>query len=459
MSIQRRVRQKSSFSRFPNETNWWAYDPREYGDTISESCVDEDSTPWARIAREELNSETKGSMSISATNIIKFRCPAAWRIQLRAHACNGFFPTEQMASIESAMKYLTTSAPQNPALAVVLDASGLIQLGQVDCNTRLLEAGSRLYCQALGLLQKEISSLSASSDGSILAAIHVMQVCDIYTGMPYGDVSWRQHAQGISTMLSARKTKLRSEEFKALLSRNFRMFGFWNGVLSRKGINHVLPEQVNPLESAAVRVPGALEDFDNLAFELPDKRTQRCLSLLECLTEIEKDLKQWSLVWYRNMRKPPFALVDAGTLPFLQSRSGVFAQILQFVSLSNATDHILCTTSLLLIRQIILQINLMLHPSIKTSAYVRSITDCADSLCMSIPYLCMPQHRIFGGHSALGPLTVAWAWYSSQPRSHKIEERLLWCEETAQYFQQQRGFHMMSTEHDRNMLLITSTLR
>lgn len=128
----------------------------QFGSQV-ECHSDPQNPKWSTsIAAEEFNGPQSNS-SRSACTIVRFRAPASWRLQLRSHSCALWFPQEPVDGLDVAFEYMTTRATRSPSLAVALDATSLVQLGQENSDLRLMVHGKKLYCDALSLLRKELA--------------------------------------------------------------------------------------------------------------------------------------------------------------------------------------------------------------------------------------------------------------------------------------------------------------
>lgn len=161
------------------------------------------------------------------------------------------------------------------------------------------------------------------------------------------------------------------------------------------------------------------------------------------LGRLEKDLNNWASDWTGSMRSTPYQLVSASSLPFAEDRqrkfNAVFDLRFEFRSLPDAIDHVMCTASLAVVKQAMLKLSSVLsfnHSSVnyalqeKGSSLMKHITNCADSLCMTVPYLCRLDHGKFGAVHARGPLLLASMWYQKINDDSALE-KLAWCNRAA----------------------------
>ncbi|KAK5125449.1 hypothetical protein LTR85_000558 [Meristemomyces frigidus] len=412
-------------------------------------------TKWAAIAEEEFKpSNTRRiNTSTSAATFISFRSPAAWRLQLRNQSTYVWFPQAIPPGLGLAFEFMTQHAPHSPALAVALDASCLLQLGQEDGHERMLMAGKRLYGHALQLQCREIAASPAHRIDGAIAAITVLQICRFFTSMDGDGTSWRRHAQGMASLMQAREPIKDDNGFMSLVLANFRLFHFWNGLIARKRIDVLrslhpsLPSAMDSaaLSSIAERVPGLLEECDTTCGAPLHISPGRVDHVMEKLKGIERELSAWAAQWTRNIRNPPYQLALATCIRFVDSTEIIFPFVLDFKTLSNALDQVTCSACLLAVRRAML----VLAPRAERDgqppdsakgrlAALVSISNCADSLCMSLPYLCKPENGEYGAVSAAGPLYLATSWWEGRVGSEdsgKPVEKLAWCRDVAAYIQ------------------------
>lgn len=272
---------------------------------------------------------------------------------------------------------------------VAHDASSLVQLGLEDGDPRLIMAGKRLYVKALRLLVKQVSDQTAAGAHGVVSAICSMQVCDFFVAME-DQTTWRQHAKGLHVYLQyAQIAGGAIPGFREMLDINVRLFGLWDELLSRRKVDTRRPMDSSTLISVAENVPGVPAVSFTLLDIAPDDRNN------------------------------PFPLV------------------FRFKTLEDALNHTACTGCLLSLRESNLR---MLLPG--EHANLKSITDCADSLCMSIPYMCLPDNGGFGMVVSVGPLHLANKWYESLLGTVNVEEKLAWCHSAAAHIQQ-RGIRTL----------------
>jgi len=332
--------------------------------------------------------------------------------------------------------------PQSPALALSLDAASLLQVGQEDGDIRLLATGVKLYGEALRYLRGEIALRPSHENDGAVAAILNLQICDFFTSLSCHS-TWQAHADGLSSLMQTRPARDMPIGLRHLMDAEFHLFLFWHGLLARKRIDLLQPLDASALNSIAVRVPELLEECDVwlATGSIPEGLLNNLSGRLQA---IEGELTTWAANWNRDIRDPPYSLVPASKLPYLTKTAAneTWELLFDFKTLENAIDHVVCTAALMSIRQARMDTNALtsynpsarrgleeIHASGRTMS---KITECADSLCMSLPFLCKPEHGKYGVVISAGPLCLATKWYMSRHSRRSAAKKLDWCRQAAQ---------------------------
>ena len=407
------------------------------------------ASPWMAIAKEEFESTPRSMFNTTSSGpiFIRFRSPAAHRLQLRAQSCSIWFPQETAAGLDTAFSFMTTSAPSCPSLAVALDASSLIHLGQEDGDSRLLVAGQKLYCEALNLLRCELQSPSNRRPDALVGAICVLQIIEAFTSMTFEGTNWRLHTQGLDGLLQSLETKSMEERlpgFSQLIDVNFRLFHLWDALVARKGINQFYLGDGTVISKVAAKVPGALEDCDDVCHTVSKLTLDRAVHIMSALRDLEDELSMWSKNWTRCIRDLPYQLVSSTEFPFPELSTTVpskaFPLVFQFNSLSYTLDHAIFSACLFSVKRAMLDLSSALSPqpeAVKiavcgdSNKLRASVTNCADNLCMGLPYLCDSRHGKYGLVCGTGPLYLANSWYRHLRKhgNERVSEKVLWCHE------------------------------
>lgn len=405
------------------------------------------ASPWIiTAAREEFDLPRKDRVNTSTWGslLIRFRVPAVYRLQIRATSCAVWFPQELCAGFAEAFSFMTSQAPTAPSLALALDASSLLQIGQEHGDERMMIEGKKMYCDALKFLHMALAQPSPEGSDALVGAITVLQVAEANVCMRGAD--WRNHTAGLLALMRERTKDGRHTHFgwPRLVERNFATFSFWDSLLARRRLDSFLHDDAPALLLIAQAVPGALLDCDEVCHGRFSE--ERALEVYCRLKDLEAELVDWTMQWNRCMREAPFELVSSASLPFPGRKApvaklrDVFPQVFRFRDLADCLDHSMCTASMLALKRAMLDLSLAAasHGCSNAAraefgspqALRRSITACADSLCMGFPHLCEPKHGKFGKVVTAPPLSMARDWYSHMRQttgSRKIARKLAWC--------------------------------
>lgn len=406
------------------------------------------TSPWMTIAREEFEHAPSQmfNASSSGTILIRFNSPAANRLQLRAQSCDIWFPQKLEAGLGPAFSLTAAAAPRCPALAVALDSSCLVHLGQEDGDMRLLRAGQELYCDSLMLLRAGLQAPLDQQSDALIAAINVLQVIEAFTSMVFKGDDRGVHTQGIKTIMSTLQPQVQdgSESgLSQLLDSNFRVFFFWDALIRRKHIEHFFLEDATALMKIAQSVPGALEECDEACKAGAQLSLGKAADVMSTLLSIESKLNAWKANWSRCLRDAPYSLVSSLEYPYPEPKakmpSKAFPLVFQFQGLEGVLDHVVFSACLFSVKRAMLDFGSVLlarqsGPAAtaicgSSQALVRTVTNCTDTICMSLPYLCRPEHNRFGYVVSAGPLHFVNSWYRHLRKRGNVQvsERVLWC--------------------------------
>ena len=404
---------------------------------------------WLSVVLKESKCSHDRFLNYHCSGLLgEIRSPEADRLQLRAQSCNAWFPSDMGSGLDKAMEFTSSSAARSPALVVALDASSLIAVGQEDCNIRMLLAGQALYGEALTLLRMEMTGQLGKQAAPLLAAINVLQTTETYLAMGSEISNRRLHTKGTAYLLqdihAAQLANTRFSGLSQLLEANFVLYHFWDVLLARKHVGSFFRNNATALYKIAQGVPGMLQACDH-AFKAGTRLTTEMADhLMKILRSIESDLTAWSTSWNRCIREAPYQLVSSTTFPFPERGASkpnkAFPLVFQFNNLTNVLDHTIFSACLLSIKRALLDISTAISSSQFSAqrnpvcengpALVQAVTNCADTLCMGLPYLCDSRHGKFGLIVAAGPLCLASNWYHhKRPDIHQIFVKQSWCYE------------------------------
>ncbi|KAF2764513.1 hypothetical protein EJ03DRAFT_27079 [Teratosphaeria nubilosa] len=384
----------------------------------------------------ELAAKYRVDVARSATTLIRIRSPVTYRVQLLAQSTALFFPKEMSPDLVATFGAMTTCAHKSPALAVAMDAACLLQLGQLAHDKRMWMAGMKLYIATLRLMSHEVAlPPDQRSDGGIIGAITCLQTCEFYGSVDTHGSGWKSHAGGLTSLLRGRAPG--DDPCKALIETNFFLFHIWHGLIHRQPIDSLDCYDGSDIVDIAQRVPGMLHDCDHaLRYGYPTLPTLTVKVALG-LKGMERELLAWAARWNRDTNHPPYRVVSGETLQYLESSQGSFQYVYDFRDLISAQEHTVCTACLLAVRKAILDLDCMLTTSNSDEAgnrrlqsnrkvLIQATTACADSLCMTLPYLQRAKNGKYGLLATVGPLYMAKSWYRTV-EDEMATKKLAWC--------------------------------
>lgn len=421
-------------------------------------------SPWmVTAAQEEFLTPPKNRINTSTFGsvLIRFRSPAAHRLQLRSASCAIWFPENLCAGFAESFSFMTSQAPNTPSLAVALDASCLIQIGQERHDERMVLEGKKMYCDALRFLRIGLALSARQRSDALLGTIMVLQVSEANMVMDGAD--WRNHSKGVTAFMRDRIWSEKRSHFgwPRLVEHQFRTFQYWDALSARRPIDGVLLDDAPALLLIAQTIPGALAECDEVCYGCFDE--EQAIGVARRLKDIETDLVDWTAQWNRCMREAPFQLVASDKMPFPKrnlstgKQKDAFPHIFRFNELTDCLDHVICSASMLVIKRAMLDLSLAARTSSAATAVLRGCipgqklltngtTACADTLCMGLPYLCEPQHGKFGKLVTAPPLGIAREWYAHlmhDTGSKQAALKLAWCRNAAMTIENE-GIRMLT---------------
>lgn len=416
------------------------------------------------VAREEFDilPRHRINTSVSGSTLVRFRSPAAHRLQLRSTSCAIWFPEDLCVGFAEAFSFMTSQAPTTPSLAIALDASTLIQVGQERRDMRMVLEGQKMYCDALKFLRAALAEPASKRSDALFGAIMVLQVAEANMVMLGSD--WRNHTAGLAAFMRDRVDDEKAAHFgwSRLVERQFATFQLWDGLFARRATEEkFLMADAPALLHIAESVPGVLQECDEVY--VGDCSEDKVRSVLSRLKDVEADLLGWTIQWNRCMREAPFQLVSASDIPFPKRKQispkeiNAFRAVFRFNNLADALDHSICTACMLTLKRAMLDLTeaalaRSLSPLLKKELpdiqiLMKTITTCADTLCMGLPYLCDSKHGKFGLLVSAPPLGIAMEWYRllrARTGDKLAAHKLAWCESAAVAIERD-GIRMMTT--------------
>lgn len=418
---------------------------------ISNHSCSRQALPWmVTAAREEFERPPKDRVntSSSGSTLIRFRSPAAHRLQLRSTSCAIWFPEDDKGGFSESFSFMTSQAPTTPSLALALDASCLVQVGQEHHNERMLLEGRKMYCDALHFLRLELSRSPSKRSDALLATINVLQVIEANICM--GGADWRNHSEGAMVVVqrTTKDSKRLQFGWSRLVEHQFLMFQFWEGLVSKRPLDGMLTDDAPAILLLAQQIPGLLKRCDEVC--LGNGSEEQAFEIAHRLKDLDADLAHWTAQWNRCMRESRFQLVSADTFAFpagQTSRDGkscAFPQVFDFNELVDCVDHFVWCGSMLAIKHAMLDLAFAAQSSHVTPTLAACLptpkalssagTACADGLCMGMPYSCELKHGKFGKVVTAAALSVALDWYAQlhdSTGSKIIMRKLRWCRDAA----------------------------
>ncbi|KAH9827401.1 Signal recognition particle subunit SRP72 [Teratosphaeria destructans] len=384
----------------------------------------------------ELAAKYRVDVARSATTLSRIRSPVTYRVQLLAQSTALFFPKKMSPDLVATFGAMTTYAHQSPALAVAMDAACLLQLGQLAHDKRMWMAGMKLYIATLRLMSNEVALPPARrSDGGIIGAITCLQTCEFYGSVGTHGSGWRSHACGLTSLLRGRNPG--EYTCKALIETNFFLFHIWHGLINRQPIDFPDCYDVSDIVDLAQRIPGMLHDCDHILRDGYSTLPTLTVKVALGLKDMERELLAWTARCNRDPNDSPYRVVSSETLQYLESAQGSFHYVYDFRDLISAQEHTVYTACLLAVRRAILDLDSMLMSSNSDEAgnrrlqsdrkaLIQATNGCADSLCMTLPYLQQAKNGKYGLLASVGPLYMAESWYKIV-ESDMATKKLAWC--------------------------------
>lgn len=244
-----------------------------------------------------------------------FSTANAQRMALHNEFLQSYLPRQNSASTWSPnplsfMEILSFHSPahQNSALQPALDALGLVQLGSIAKDERLLKSAVALYGKALSRLGNDLLREDLRHSDDVLASTIVLSICELYEEISQNNGGWVKHIDGTNQILRMRGPKNIKSELALALYANARNSALMQGLISRKasymqtphwrsvGLRHGYDSASSAFYDSAIQVPGLLERCDLLrAAPLID--TGAIDVLLNDLVALETTMREWLAGW------------------------------------------------------------------------------------------------------------------------------------------------------------------
>lgn len=222
----------------------------------------------------------------------------------------------------SFIEMLTFQAPpaQNTALQPAMDALGLVQLGSIAKDERLLKSAVALYGKSLNRLAIDLHRQDLRHSDDVLASTIVLSICELYEEISQSSGGWVRHVDGTNQILKIRGPKNIKSDLALALYSNARNNALVQGLISRKASYMETPGWRN-LEStwkplsfsalfydSAIQVPGLLERTDALLAKA-DATLEVINVLLTDLSTLETNLRKWFETWESSTGGRPLRIL------------------------------------------------------------------------------------------------------------------------------------------------------
>ena len=383
----------------------------------------------------------------------------AHMIQLQQAFLNSYFSPSILASHNAYFRIFYWDTPSSAALSAARDALCLIHIGSRKKDPRLLHEGQRRNIAAITCLRQDLArNLEAAIvDDAVLAANYTLGQAEVFLAVSHPNSQYVTHMSGLLMLLVRRGPgSIRSPFARALLY-NIRPVSVMHGLLGRKGMflaecewrdaarlgwdgRETLAVEITDL---SLMVPGLLERADGLARRKSEgdgrgkgrgkgkTMEAEVVDLLTELSKLELGLQNWILKFYRatNATASPYRLRSISHYPLLLTASGtlshVFPSMFEFPAFLSATTHVWLWTTLLVIRQTILDVA-SLHPypivraQNQNATLAASVDECAMNLCQTIGFLVNPAHASNGLLACSPALYFSERWFDRQGQSERV---------------------------------------
>ncbi|TKA82753.1 hypothetical protein B0A55_01096 [Friedmanniomyces simplex] len=382
--------------------------------------------------------------------------PAAFREQLFMNFVTNFAIVAMMSGGKEILALLHDwFTPRGKAMAAATDCLLITQFAHDANLDRYRSEGGKQHSLAINALRRSLSKPDAVSDDDALSATDALGVCEamglreLFTGLPQGEDTWRQHSRGLCTLLQLRGPQCLSSPSEHLHGMIFNAMqaGLGDSISSRRAFTLGGPHWQRALESSCsgrvwcmyhmvYRLPELLERMDNMdSVADPDSEA---LEVLTELIDIQHKLQEWLFAWYDEMPDSPFRTVSVTTYPSFIADHGPLADqfpvVFTFPSFVEAMGLIGYWTMLLFVKEAIFDLSTRPYALEHTTqhqrdAFCRDVYECADAICQCAPHFLSPktaseecQWQAGGGARDLyGSMFWSVRWYEKQKDLRKLE--------------------------------------
>ncbi|KAF2160665.1 hypothetical protein M409DRAFT_70211 [Zasmidium cellare ATCC 36951] len=273
---------------------------------------------------------------------------------------------------------------------------------------------------------------------------------------------WRKHMTGLKTLMSVvppQEHRRSAEQAGWILSRHIRVpFGLWNGLVNLD--THATEQTLSTdavddlrLETDMLhiygRVPEILQHGESVRQLGRKAKADVVANVLEELVAASAVLhKAFGYMYYCDSISPyRTAPTDCftGSLTRMQTDQSVFPHAHSFEDTFTAMQHVYYWMCLLALQIMHLDIRAAVGKKAYPFEYdfcglgidtqTRVADDCADNLCMSLPYMSLPTQGFIGLMCCAAPIELAAKWYARKGNVSKLK----WCRGAADALKS-RGF-------------------
>lgn len=195
-----------------------------------------------------------------------------------------------------------------PALDLAFSALSISRVGRSNQDVRLVKESTKIYGRALKYLQKALNDSSRSQSEEVLAACSLLGLYEVFEG---GDamnksVGWVSHAQGAARLIELRGPRQHIKRQAHHVFLGARLPILFSAIVRRKKTFltniewRTVPWRDMPVKTYhdilvdhATRIPGLLEQFDNLRAKSSPDTQQALKELLQSCCELKDTMTKW----------------------------------------------------------------------------------------------------------------------------------------------------------------------
>lgn len=248
---------------------------------------------------------SKGITAISQT----LRSPALYRTLLLQAFVEGFFPSHDQTSPVLVGGLNRWVVAKCPAIELINDANGLMQLGTTCQDQGLITEGQRRQVLAVQSLRSDLCKPGFSYRNASCTVINIM-VSGLYSATSAGAAGCVSHIAGLTALLHAHSRDPTAEALAPQLLKDYHRMTLMHALINRKAItasDAILerclggaPGSVESLMQLSSRLPRLLEASSPRYRKASHRNEVASLQVLASLLAKEFD------VWLQDYEKPGF---------------------------------------------------------------------------------------------------------------------------------------------------------